>query len=351
MQCNASKKPDGLMHCAKAALEVLVFCIFLGMSVASGYCSDENNLSRPPMGEGPTKVSVGIYMADLFEISASDQSFLADVVVHAEWFDARLAGRWKGVHGIALVDVWNPNLQLLNQRAVTATLPLRVEVDPSGRVRWQQRWIGRFSARMDLRDFPLDRQSFQVQIVSLGYTPDDVELIVNSNTVQSGRANELSVTEWNVGPSIVEIANFKPAPAAKLLAGARLSWDARRYVGYQAVQVIFPLVLIVTMGWAAFWIDASTVAVRVSVAMTTMLTIIAYRFALGRSVPNLAYLTRFDYFMLASTFLTFVTLFLVAVGARLVADGRTQSVLVMDKLARVLFPLVFGSAFALAWWS
>jgi hypothetical protein len=350
MKCSTSKNRNGLKHRAKFALEVLVACIFLGMAAAPGYCSDDNNLSRPPTGEGPTKVSVGIYLADLFEISASDQSFLADVVVRAEWLDARLAGRWTGVHGIALVDVWNPNLQLLNQRAVKATLPLRVEVDSSGRVRWQQRWIGRFSARMDLRDFPLDRQRFQVQIVSLGYTPNDVELVINSKTVQSGRANDLSITEWAVGPTSMETANFTPAPGAKELVGARLWWEARRYIGYQAVQVIFPLVLIVLMGWAAFWLDPSVVPARLSVAMTTMLTLIAYRFALGRSVPNLTYLTRFDYFMLASTLLTFLTLLFVAVGAHLVAKGQLPQVHRLDRWARLGFPAAFGLAFVLAWW-
>jgi hypothetical protein len=84
--------------------------------------------------------------------------------------------------------------------------------------------------------------------------------------------------------------------------------------------------------------------------MTTMLTLIAYRFALGKSVPALTYLTRFDYFMLASTIMIFLMLLYVAAGARLVAKGRAPLVHRIDLWARPVFPAVFGAVFALAWW-
>jgi glycine receptor alpha-4 len=58
--------------------------------------------------------------------------------------------------------------------------------------------------------------------------------------------------------------------------------------------------------------DDSVVPARMSVAVTTMLTLMAYRFALGRLVPNLPYLTRFDYFTLGPTILIFLVLLLVA---------------------------------------
>lgn len=59
--------------------------------------------------------------------------------------------------------------------------------------------IGRFSAPMNLKDFPLDRQRFHVQVVSLGYARDDVDLVVNSEDLPSGRAEALSVSDWESG--------------------------------------------------------------------------------------------------------------------------------------------------------
>ena len=209
----------------------LLACLLLG-APAAGLCAVEADLSRPDADGAPTSVHVDLYLADLSQISGSDQSFLADVVVQAEWLDPRLAGRWAGVHGVALDDVWNPRLQLVNQRGVTASFPQRLEVEPSGRVHWRQRWLGRFSVRMDLREFPLDRQSFHVQVVSLGYARDEVELMVNAESPRSGRAAELSISDWAVGPVGIEIADFEPAPGAKVLSGVRLRWEGRRHVSY-----------------------------------------------------------------------------------------------------------------------
>ncbi|MDQ0390268.1 hypothetical protein [Labrys monachus] len=329
----------------------LLAFLLLAAGAGPAFSQPEPFLSRPTSGETPTKVAVGFYLADIFEISAPDQTMLADVVIQAEWEDPRLAGRWSAVHSAALDEVWNPNLQLVNQRGVSMLLPQRVDVDPSGRVRWQQRWVGRISARMDLRDFPLDRQLFHIQVVSLGYTPDEVALVLRADYPQSGRAATLSVTDWSMGAVRVEAANFEPVPGSQPLSGAQLSWEGQRHIGYYAVLVIFPLILIVVMGSGALWIDPSIIAARVSIAMTTMLTLISYRFSIGKSVPTLTYLTRFDYFMLASTIIIFAIMALVAAGAHLVGKGRIELVKRIDGWACVAFPIVFAIVFVLAWWA
>ena len=322
--------------------------LLLCASAAPGLCAVETDLSRPGAGGPPTPVRVLLYLADLYEISGSDQTFLADVVLLAEWRDPRLAGGWSGLRGKGLDDVWNPRLQLVNQRGVSATLPQRVEIDPSGLVRYRQRWWGRFSARMDLKDFPTDRQRFRVQIASLGYTRDEVELV--GVPERSGRAPRLSVTDWDVGQARIESADFEPAPGVKPLAGVQLLWGGRRYVAYYAVQVILPLVMIVLMGWTALWVEPTVVTTRMSVSITTMLTLIAYRFALGRLVPNLVYLTRFDYFTLGSTVLVFLMLLVVAATAYLVAKDKKPLVHRIDRWARLAFPVIFVAAFLLIWW-
>lgn len=329
---------------------MLLAGLLLGTGATAVYGAVESDLSRPDSVGTPTPVNVSLYLADLYEISGADQAILADVVLQAEWMDPRLAGRWPTLHGVALDEVWNPRLQLVNQRGVTASLPQRVEVDPSGRVRYRQRWWGRFSTRMHLEEFPLDKQRFRIQVVSLGYRRDDVDLVVNSESLPSDRSMELSVTDWKIGPAVMETADLEPAPGVRALAGAQLQFEGERYVGYYVIQVILPLILIVLMGWTALLVDPTVVTTRMSVSMTTMLTLIAYRFALGRSVPNLPYLTRFDYFMLASTILIFLTLLLVALGAYLVGKGKVPLVHAIDRRTRVVFPIVFAVVLAAVWW-
>jgi hypothetical protein len=203
---------------------------------------------------------------------------------------------------------------------------------------------------MDLKDFPLDRQRFHVQVASLGYSRDEVDLIPDLEGKRSGRAGQFSITDWELGPARMEMADFEPTPGMKALAGAQLIWEGKRRVGYYTVQVILPLVMIVLMGWTALWIAPTMVPPRMSAAITTMLTLIAYRFALGRLVPNLPYLTRFDYFTLGSTILIFLVLLLVATTAFLVARNKTALAERIDRWARPAFPVVFGVVFLLIWW-
>jgi len=201
---------------------------------------------------------------------------------------------------------------------------------------------------MDLRDFPMDRHRFQVQVASLGYPRDEVEL--TPTTEKSGRAPVLSVTDWDVGQARIESADFDPGLGAKALAGVQLTWEGRRRVGYYMVQVALPLILIVFMGWSALWVEPSVVTTRMSVAVTTMLTLIAYRFALGRLLPNLNYLTRFDYFLLASTILIFLMLLVVAAGAYLVGTDRKPLVCRIDRWSRAIFLALFAAVLLWSGW-
>jgi hypothetical protein len=148
----------------------------------------------------------------------------------------------------------------------------------------------------------------------------------------------------------MEASDFETSPGEKSFSGVKLWWEGHRYFRYYAIQTVIPLVFIVLMGWSAFWVHASVVPARMSVAMTTMLTLISYRFALGTSVPKLTYLTRFDYFMLASTILIFIILAVVSVEAYLVSKEKVALCNRIDFWARCVFPVVFAIVFIAAWW-
>jgi hypothetical protein len=325
-------------------------CLFLIAAALPVFGASDLDLSRPDPDGTPTKVRIGLYIADIQQVSASDQTILADVIVQAEWQDPRLAKRWPTVHGMALNEVWNPRLILVNQRSVAPLFPDRVEVEPSGLVRWRQRWLGRFSSRMDLRDFPMDRQNFQIQLVSIGYTRSDVDLVTNAETPRSGRAPNYSITDWNMSPVTLVAADFEPAPGEKTLSGAALAWGGRRYVRYYAFQIVTPLALIVLIGWTAVWIDPAVITARVSIAMTAMLTLIFHRFSLASQTPSLTYLTRLDYFLGASIGLVFCMSMIIALDAWLFAGNRLDLVKRIDRWVRVLFPTAFCATFLLAWW-
>jgi len=128
----------------------LLACLLFSAWAPAAARAAEIDLSRPDL-DAPTTVRLGLYVADLYDISAADQAFSADVVLVAEWRDPRLASAGAGVRGMNLDAVWSPRLQLVNQRGLNAMMPQRVEVDASGLVRYRQRWWGRLRPRLGSR--------------------------------------------------------------------------------------------------------------------------------------------------------------------------------------------------------
>jgi len=120
--------------------------------------------------------------------------------------------------------------------------------------------------------------------------------------------------------------------------GYIFEFTASRNVQFYILKVILPLVLIVIMSWAVFWIHPKQASSQISVAVTSMLTLIAYRFAVDSQLPRLPYMTCLDAFILTSTILVFFSLIEVLVTTILNDNHQTQRARRIDRYCRVIFP-------------
>ena len=302
--------------------------------------------AQEPTGT-PREVKVALVLTDLTEVDGAAQSFLADVFMVATWNDPDLAGA-EGKRTLDLDDVWHPTLLIINRRSVTESLPTKVVVQPNGGVMYLQRYTGQFSASMNLREFPRDRQEFFVQLVAPSLGGAEVTLVPDESIV-ARRAAELSISDWKVGDAELTIDDYQVAPGTPVHPGVKLSLPATRRVTYYVIQVLIPLVAIVMMAYAVFWVAPAVVATRVGVVVTTMLTLIAYRFMLANHVPRLSYLTRLDWFMLGATVLVILALFTMAGTSYLVSRGQEAIVEKIDQAGRLLYPIVFGAYSLIVW--
>lgn len=302
----------------------------------------------PPTPQPAQRASVLVYLLDLVEITGADQSFLADVIIIARWNDPALADAGSESRSLDPDEVWHPDLVVINERAAARTLPAVMNVDQYGNVQYSMRLTGRFSAPMNLAAFPLDRQTFSVWVVApplggrrIALTPD--------TSLTDMRNAQLSVSDWTITDTRLMAQEYRATPSSEAMMGVALVVSATRNRGYYIIQVLIPLVAIVLMAWTVFWIDPAVVATRVGVVVSTMLTLIAYRFMLGNLVPKLSYLTRLDYFMLGATSMVTLTLFVMAGASYLARAGHGKIVERIDRIGRVAFPLMFGGFTALVW--
>jgi nitric oxide reductase large subunit len=95
------------------------------------------------------------------------------------------------------------------------------------------------------------------------------------------------------------------------------------------------------MSWAVNWIDPKDIGTKISITITAMLTLIAYRFAIGAALPQISYLTRMDLFILFSTILIYASLVTVVTTAAFSNKGQPELAKNIDRVSRWGFPLFF----------
>ena len=261
--------------------------------------------TRPLAGEGPTEITLRLYVNDIISLHDADQSFIADVVFRATWLDPRLAHPGPTPCSVARGQVWDPTLQLVNRRRVEQIRAPEFVVAPDGRVTMLLRSYGEFSYRADLSDFPFDEQELGFQVVST-YEPADVRLVTTPELF--GLASELSVANWSIEVDGTRNSTYYIPPMDKHLVRLDFVLRAERLTGYYTWQQLVPLLLVVMMSWVVFWIPHEFVPARVGLAATAMLTLIAYRFAMSSALPPIAYLTRLDVFVIGASVLVFMAL-------------------------------------------
>jgi hypothetical protein len=305
---------------------------------------EQYSQERPDPPGMVTEVGVGIYFMDLFEINDVEQTFKGDVVTVSRWKDPRLADEARGEANaycsIPLERIWTPSLEFVNIREVKNHHKDMIFVDAEGNVTLARRQFLSFSTPMDLARFPFDRQTLEVELASIIQGVAEVKLEVLEGF--TGLGEEISVSGWDLSNPAAEVrTQFAPLRQTDFQS---YHWQAEgeRQVGFFVRKLMVPLGLIVFMSWAIFWIPPPQIAPQMGIGATSMLTMIAYQFALSGFLPRISYLTLADQFIQWSLVLVFLALMQAVSTAALVNYGRETLALRLDKWCRLLFPVGFA---------
>jgi len=324
------------------------FLILFVMSIQFARSAEAPALIERPQAEaGPTRVSVGIWMVDITNIDSAQQNFTAEAAVVLRWRDPRLTHNGKGIVRYPLEQVWHPRVAVVNEtNSVSRKFPEAVEVEPDGTVNYRQRYVGAFTQPLRLQSFPFDRQTFRVQLVAVRYRPNEVMFVPDQDWIRNGLrqaggiAPSITLPDWTLEKWETKPLTYALAPGFAYSSYA-FEFTASRNVQHYIWKVILPLILIVAMSWSVFWVAATEVGPQLSVATTSMLTLIAYRFAIDHQLPALPYTTSLDTFILMSTLLVFFSFIEVLVTTILEGEHRNKQAKRIDRYCRVIFPLIF----------
>jgi Neurotransmitter-gated ion-channel ligand binding domain len=263
------------------------------------------------------------------------------------WRDPRLIHTGNGIVRYPLEQVWHPRVAVVNEtNSVSQTFPEAVEVESDGTVNYRQRYAGAFTQPLRLQSFPFDRQTFSVQLVAVRYRPNEVMFVPDQDWIRHGLrqaggvAPSITLPDWTLEKWETKPLTYALAPGFEYSSYA-FEFTASRNAQHYIWKVILPLILIVAMSWSVFWVAATEVGPQLSVATTSMLTLIAYRFAIDHQLPVLPYTTSLDTFILMSTLLVFFSFIEVLASTILEVKHRNKQANRIDRFCRVIFPLIF----------
>jgi gamma-aminobutyric acid receptor subunit beta len=316
----------------------------LALAIGTGAAAAEDvvPLDRPDPPGTVTEVKVGVFVMDVASIDDSTQTFHADFFVIQRWRDPRLSFQSSSVSGALRIvpasDVWQPDLEILNQRFLRAALPEQVRVSPDGSVLYRQRYQGTLASPLDLESFPFDRQELWVRVVSL---QDAREVVLVPDPERIGRLPRFSIAGWDLELGQMESDSFEPIAGELALPRAGLPLHAKRSVGYFVWKLFVPLTLIVFMAWTVFFIGHDQMGPRIGISTASIFTLIAFQFSLGRVLPPISYLTRADQFVLGSSVLVYLALAETIFSGKLKVGGRADLAQRVDRHARWIYVTLF----------
>ena len=295
--------------------------------------------SRPNEKEGPTKVSIAFYIIDVEDIDSKKQSFTADVVIRLKWNDPRLS-EVKGP--IPLNAIWNPNILIYNLRDADTRLPETVTIFEGGIVQYTQRYYSKLSSHLNFKDFPFDEQILSISLLAFGFTPDEVELVYET----AGSEKKFSISDWYIEPlgaknSVMKANLFEDNSEEITRPKLDYNLKANRFIQYYWWKVLAPLLVILFLSWAVFWIDPSQVGAQIGVSGTSILTLIAFLLRLENFLPPVSYLTHMDYFIFTSLVLVFLAYLEALTSTTFALKGKKEFALKLDLTSRIVYPFIY----------
>lgn len=180
----------------------------------------------------------------------------------------------------------------------------------------------------------------------VGQTPAEIQFVPHERFVAAGLptgagiAPGLTLKDWRITDFKALALPYQASPGFEI-AGYAFEFRAERLVQYYLLKVIFPLLLIVIMSWSAFWMHPKFGSSQISIAVTSMLTLIAYRFSVGADVPKLPYMTHLDNFILISSVLVLLTLIESIVTTTMDSNDKLDRARTIDWHCRWIFPFAY----------
>ncbi|XP_023317680.1 glutamate-gated chloride channel isoform X3 [Trichogramma pretiosum] len=257
-----------------------------------------------PSGEngtdGAAVVRVNIFVRSISKIDDVTMEYSVQLTFREQWIDERL--KFDDVGGklkyLTLTDasrVWMPDLFFANEKEGhfhNIIMPnVYIRIFPDGSVLYSIRISLTLSCPMNLKLYPLDRQICSLRMASYGWTTADlVFLWKEGDPVQV--VKNLHLPRFTLEKFLTDYCNSKTNTGEYSCLKVDLLF--KREFSYYLIQIYIPCCMLVIVSWVSFWLDQSAVPARVSLGVTTLLTMATQTSGINASLPPVSYTKAID---------------------------------------------------------
>ncbi|KXJ77459.1 glycine receptor subunit alpha-3 isoform X2 [Aedes albopictus] len=271
---------------------------------------------RPPKKDGqPTTVLFHVTVMGLDSIDETSMTYAADIFFAQTWKDHRLrlpenmTSEYRLLEVEWLKNMWRPDSFFKNAKSVTfqtMTIPNHyMWLYKDKTILYMVKLTLRLSCAMNFLIYPHDTQECKLQMESLSHTTDDmifqwdpeVPLVVDEHI----ELPQLALVKNNTADctQVYSTGNFTCLEVIFVL---------KRRLGYYLFHTYIPTCLIVIMSWVSFWIKPEAAPARVTLGVTSLLTLSTQHAKSQASLPPVSYLKAVDAFMSVCTVFVFMAL-------------------------------------------
>jgi hypothetical protein len=317
----------------------------------------ETGMPNPPAS--PTVVKVGVFLADILDLDEVNETFQVELITVAEWDDPRLAfdpavegTETKLFQGQTQFNEvfagWWPQFLIINETGVGDTSAIKIEVRPDGRVRFLEARNVTLETPMMLQPFPFDTQTLEARMVAFGSDSGQVLLEVNEHMLgatedHAMKNGQVNIAQWRLlnVDMVAALSDHRYYGDAKPISELLFTITLQRESASVVWKVILPLIILVLLMWAIFWMEVDNLSDRLNVAFIGILTIVAYQFLIEGSMPRISYFTFTDAVLLYSFVVMCLSVLESLVLTTMCKAGHKAAAERVDHVARWAFPLIY----------
>ncbi|CAJ0565619.1 unnamed protein product, partial [Mesorhabditis spiculigera] len=262
------------------------------------------SLQPPPDEEdptGPVLVTVNMYLRSISKVDDVNMEYSLHFTFREEWVDERLFFVSDRLSHIVLSPgqkIWMPDTFFQNEKEGkkhdidTPNVLIRV-FNGTGRILYSTRLTLTLSCPMRLSNYPLDVQECKIDFASYAYTTDDIEYTwKDESPIQIKQGLSLSLPSFLL--SSVTTGNCTSVTNTGVYSCMSTILELKREFSYYLLQLYIPSFMLVAVSWVSFWLDKDSVPARVTLGVTTLLTMTTQASGVNANLPPVSYTKAID---------------------------------------------------------